>query len=211
MAQDLTDALKESLRQLGSEFKPNQLAYLSLTSKNEGPLCGALAWSLHKGVAQEQELTIRREYRNPELPRHPIDIAVLGDDRAEMLIEAKAAMAFDPLVKGSRVYPSKDVAADANKLRKVDAADRRYVIAFFTIYDGLPHCKHHAAITYIEGMKRRPNAQDRFEREGLPSFREAVSRLDPSVERIDDGRIPAGKAFGIKVSVWYELMAVWNR
>ena len=206
-AQDLTYALQESLPQLGGEFRPNQLAYLSLTSKNELPLCGALAWLLHKKFAHDPKLIIRREYRSKELPKRPFDIAVLRDSKAIMLIEAKAAMAFDLLAKGSRIYPSKDVLADADKLKEVKEAKRRYTLTFFTLYDQVPpNEKDHAAITYIRGMKlkSRQNAKERFEQEGLPRFRNAVDCRCP----VAYGEIPAGDAFGVKVSVWYELIAV---
>ncbi|MCZ0941490.1 MAG: hypothetical protein OXJ53_00345 [Gammaproteobacteria bacterium] len=175
---------------MGDEFKANRLAYLSLTSKNEQPLCSALASRLHDKLMSDSDkypnLTIRREWTALRMPGHRIDLAVLEGDgateakllRAKMLIEAKAAMAFDPLKKSDLVFPSKDVLADADKLRKFNEVDQRHTLAFFTIYDGLPDCKHHAAIKYIDGMKRHKkrheDLKDSFLNQGLRRFREAV-------------------------------------
>ena len=205
MAEDLTDALEESLRHLGDEFKPNRLAYLSLTSKNERLLCGALAYRLHEKFADDPNVTIRREWSSKVVPRRPVDIAVLREGEPTMLIEAKAAMALDPLVKGVRVYPSRDVLADAEKLKNFKEVNQRYTLTFFTIYDGLPDEEHHAAITYIDGIKKRPDAKDRFQ-ESVRRFRKKVGYSRPAA----CGDVPAGRAFGVNVSVWYELMAVSN-
>ncbi|MDE0272313.1 MAG: hypothetical protein OXP11_14020 [Gammaproteobacteria bacterium] len=202
-AQDLTDALRESLRHLGCEFKQNQLAYLSLTSKNEGSLGGALAYRLHKKFAENSKVTIRREW--PSNGRR-IDIAMLRDGKATVLIEAKAAMAFDPLVEGTRVYPSKEVTADASKLTEVEDVDQRYALAFFTVYDGPPDKGHRTAIKFIDGIERHIRrhryAKYSFIRKGLPRFREALRCRALSAERVHVGEIPAGKAFGVNVSVW---------
>ena len=208
---NLTDALRDSLRHLGDEFKPDRLAYLSLTSKNEQPLCGALAYRLHEKFLGDPNVTIVREWYSKE-NRRRIDIAVLQSDEAKILIEAKAAMAFDPLirVKGTRVYPSKDVAKDAEKLRNIKVADQRFLLAFFTTYDGLPKEEDHRAIKYIYGikghLKRDKDPKGSFQKDGLPNFRKNVCSLDRCIKHIGSGEIQAGKAFGVNVSVCWELM-----
>ncbi len=211
MPQDLnlTDALIESLQHLGDEFKPDRLAYLSLTSKNEQPLCGALAYRLGKKFAGDSKVTIVREWTECIYKRRRVDIAVLCNGNAIALIEAKAAMAFDPL-KGTRVYPSEDVAKDAEKLRNIKVADRRFLLAFFTTYDGLPKEEDHRAIKYICGIKRHVKRDEdpkgSFNKDGLPNFRKKVCSRDHCIKRIRSGEIQAGEAFGVNVSVCWELM-----
>ena len=209
MPQDLnlTDALRESLQHLGDEFKPDRLAYLSLTSKNEQPLCGALAYRLSKKFAGDSKVTIVREWA---CNRRRVDIAVLCNGKAIALIEVKAAMAFDPLVKGTRVYPSEDMAKDAEKLRNIKVADRRFLLAFFTTYDGLPKEEDHRAIKYIYGIKRHvkryEDPKGSFQKDGLPIFRKKVCPRDHCIKHIGSGEIQAGEAFGVNVSVCWELM-----
>ena len=103
MAGDVQDALTASLRHLGDEFRANELAYLSLTSKNEREMCNALAWLLHEWFRDDTDFQVAREWR-----RH--DIAVLHRHEPAALIEAKAAMSFN-LVEG-KLYPSKEVVRD---------------------------------------------------------------------------------------------------
>ena len=62
VTETVTEALTASLRRLGDEFKPNRLAYLSLTSKNERLLCGSLARLLHETHEDEPAIQIRREW-----------------------------------------------------------------------------------------------------------------------------------------------------
>lgn len=212
MPRSANSILKECIKDLGDEFKPDALAYLSLTSKNERLLCGALAQRLHRQYDCEgSDFLVRREWTCPDMPRRPVDIAVLrGGDEPHVLIEAKAAMAFDPLVNGSRIYPSADVAKDVEKLRKLKKARGRYVLAFFTRWDKCPDPRHSAAMPYFGGMKRRPDGMTDGERDAaLQRFRASVlDRTDCGLRAVEHGEFPAGCAFGVNVSVFYQLMSL---
>lgn len=212
MPRSANSILKECLKDLGDEFKPDTLAYLSLTSKNERLLCGALAQRLHRQYnCDDSDFLVRREWTCPDMPRRPVDIAVLrGGDEPHVLIEAKAAMAFDPLVNGSRIYPSAGVAKDVEKLRKFKRARWRYVLAFFTRWHKCPDPKHAAAMPYSGGMKRHPNGMTDQERsDALERFRASVvDRSDCDLCAEKQGEFPAGCAFGVNVSVFYQLMSL---
>ena len=212
MPRSANSILKECLKDLGDEFKPDTLAYLSLTSKNERQLCGALAQRLHRQYdCENSDFLIRREWTSSKIPRRPVDIAVLrGGGEPHVLIEAKAAMAFDPLVNGSRIYPSADVAKDVEKLRKFKKARWRCVLAFFTSWDKCPDPKHSAAMPYFRGMKRHPDGMtDEDRNDALQRFSASVrDRTDSELCAAAQGEFPAGCAFGVNVSVFYQLMSL---
>lgn len=213
MPRSVNSILKECIKDLGDEFQPDALAYLSLTSKNERLLCGALAQRLHRKYnCENSDFLIRREWSCSDVPRRPVDVAVLRDGGApHVLIEAKAAMAGDPLVKGSRIYPSQGVAGDVKKLEKIRRKDcHRYVLAFFTHWDRCPDQKHSAAMPYFGGMERHPGGMTDEERnDALQRFRTSVlDRTDCNLCAVDQGEFPAGRAFGVNVSVFYQLMSL---
>ena len=197
MADGLTDALAASLRYLADEFKADELAYLSLTSKNEREMCNALAWRLHEWFRDDAETEVAREWK-----RH--DIAVLHRDRPVALIEAKAAMSFN-LVE-EKLYPSNEVVSDIEKLRRVDFECKRFVLPFFTHYRHVPQWAYKAnrVITYVDDMRKHGVIQAERVWDGLMRFRKATGDLAV----VAQGEVPAGHAFGIDVSVLYLLLAV---
>ena len=197
MAEDLKDAVTASLRRLADEFETDELAYLSLTSKNERELCNALAWRLHRRFLGDAETQVVREWK-----RH--DIAVIHRDSPVALIEAKAAMSFDLLEK--KLYPSQEVLKDINKLRGVDFDGERFVLPFFTHYRQIPQREYETkkVITYAHGMRKHGVIETASVWQGLRRFRKATGDFP----LVDQGEIPAGTAFGIDVSVIYLLLAV---
>ena len=216
MPRSVNSILKEAIKGLGDEFRPGTLAYLSLTSKNEGQLRDALAHRLHRTLdCDNPGFLIKREWACSDLPRRPVDIAVLrGRDEPHALIETKAAMAGDPLVKSRRIYPSDKVSEDVNKLKKVGREEsRRYVLAFFTRWDKCPDPKHSAIMPYFGGMKRRPSGMTDNERDhALELFRDRVrERTACNLHAAAQGEFPAGCAFGVNVSVFYQLMLIPTR
>ena len=197
MAESLKDALTVSLRHLADEFEADELAYLSLTSKNERELCNALAWRLQKSFRDCAETQVVREWK-----RH--DISVLYGNSPVALIEAKAAMSFDLMEK--KLYPHNEVLDDIEKLRQVDFHGERFVLPFFTHYRQVPQREYEAnkVITYAYGMRKHGVIETQTVCQGLQRFRKATGDL-PVVAQ---GEVPAGKAFGIDVSVFYLLLAV---
>ena len=198
MAQEMTSRLTEALRHLGDEFKPNRLAYWSLMTKNEREMCNALAWSLNEQFADDADTQVIREWK-----RH--DIAVLRRHNPVALIEAKAAMAFDLVKTSSRIYPSKSVMIDVEKLRKVEPkCEKCYVLPFFTYLHQIPRHEYDGAMPYISDI-RKHGVIDKAELDGgFERFRKAVGGLTV----VAKGEIPAGNAFDADVSVFYWLLAV---
>ena len=200
MAQEMTSKLTEALRHLGDEFKPNRLAYWSLMTKNEREMCNALAWSLNEQFADDADTQVIREWRNQ---RH--DIAVLRRHNPVALIEAKAAMAFDLVKTSSRIYPSKEVISDVEKLRKAEPqCEECYVLPFFTYLHQSPRHEYNEAVKYISGIRKHGVIDKTELDDGFERFRKAVGGLTV----VAKGEIPAGNAFDVDVSVFYWLLAV---
>ncbi len=147
MVESLKGALATSLRHLGDEFKADELAYLSLTSKNERQMCDALAWRLHEWFRDDAETDVVREWY-----RH--DIAVLHRHTRVALIEAKAAMTFNLVER--KLYPSNEVLDDVAKLRDLEFRCERFVLPFFTDYRQIPQRKYEddKVIKYADGMRK---------------------------------------------------------
>lgn len=198
MAGGMAAHLSEALRHLGDEFRPNRLAYWSLTSKNEREMCNALAWRLNERLADDADLHVAREWKRR-------DIAVLRGGNPVAPVEAKAAMAFNLVQKGPRIYPSKDVLEDIEKLRKDEWGCREcYVLPFFTHVYQMPRREFDAVMPYISDIRKHGVIRKEELADGFERFHRKVGALTV----VAAGEIPAGRAFGVDVSVWYWLLAV---
>ena len=198
VVQEISGRLAETLLRLGDEFKPNRLAYWSLMTKNEREMCNALAWSLNEQYADDADAQVIREWK-----RH--DIAVLRRHNPVALIEAKAAMAFNLVETSSRVYPSKDVLRDIEKLRNAEPkCGACFVLPFFTYLYQMPRHEYDGAMPYISGIRKHGIIDKAELAEGFERFRKAAGDLSV----VAKGEIPAGNAFDVDVSVFYWLLAV---
>ena len=192
-ARVLKSEITEELAHLHSEFAPNRLAYLLLTSKSERLLCGALASRLNARLSDFPSKLICREWKR-------FDVAVLHNGEPDALIEAKAAYTFDLMDKNERLYPSKPVRDDIDKLRKFEFNGDRYILVFFTHADQIPERRYDAAIKYVDPMRSSGNDLDEFA-ERFRQFHERIGRIPILVQ----GEIEAGSAFDVDVRVLYYL------
>lgn len=184
--------LKSELPHLNDEFNLNALAYLSLTSKNEHVLCGALANRLQMTLSDQQEMLVGREWQT-------VDIAVLSQGEPVALIEAKAAYTFNLKV----TYPSKEVTQDVAKLRskKFKGECERYVLTFFTHPNQLPQGQIDTVLKYSDRIRRHGVLTEAEIHRGFKRFHERIGQIP----LVTNGEIRAGHAFGIDVSVFYWL------
>lgn len=93
---ELKNTVIDNLRQIPDCFKPDELAYLSLTGKLEVPIQDKLAWLLYPW-ARSRGLAVTKEWARE--PGKHVDIAVLRNGEPEALIELKAMVTSDPLRK----------------------------------------------------------------------------------------------------------------
>ena len=203
MPKSVTTTLATSLRHLGREFKPNRLAYLSLTASNEALLCGALASLLHEAYADQGHTQVRREWSRSSSDAF-FDVAVLTDGVPVALIEAKAAMSFD-LVKGGD-FPQSAVLKDLDRLKGVDFEGERYALLFVTHPHQIPRDEYDIAMptSYTEDMRRHGAIEPARVDDSMRRFHDAVG----SPPMVATGRISAGTAFEVDVSIIYLLLSV---
>src|SRR4051812_23233142 len=82
------DEISYALAEIGGDFRPNELGYLAITSKVEGPFRDRLAYRLHQSY-EPSGLVVSREWNR-------IDLAVLDAAGSPVcLIELKAMYTFD--------------------------------------------------------------------------------------------------------------------
>ena len=187
-----------SFRFLRNVFKPDMLAFLLLTSKRERELCGALAWGLlrfYKRNPPYELVTCEWSYPGT---RRACDLAILSDDGSpNLLIEAKAAYTFD--LMGSGRFPAESILLDIARLREFKFDGERYVLVFFTHPKRKPDRKFRSVVKYYDDLSDGTRT-DQLE-EGFDRFHAAIGNLPI----LDEGRIPAGNAFGVEVDVLYWL------
>ena len=213
------EALVGSLRRLGAgdSEPPGKMAYLSLTSKNEGPLRDAVAWQLHRTLAGASGIGVAKEWKR-------FDIAVLENGMPVALVEAKAGYAAE-MIDAER--PNTDlrdaVRKDIDKLRNncwaATAGCWRFVLVFLTYNHQVPVAPDGVLRSY--GRRRRlvkgaeptvrrsdlecaPYYGDEEIRQGFSCYLVAWGDLPV----VASGQVPAGKAFGTRVSVYYWLLEV---
>lgn len=85
---DINNLFQSSLEKFPSQFQPNELAYLALTSKPEGQLRDAIAFYMYQNMNSE-EYGCAREWK------HRADFAILNGQKPLLLCEYKCAYTFD--------------------------------------------------------------------------------------------------------------------
>ena len=135
-----------------------------------------------------------------------IDLAVVRGDRPVALIEAKVAKSFDLVVETDRRYPSGAVRNDIEKLRMVEVDGERYVLLLVTHNHQVPDRRHDGVVTYSDALRRHGVVDDGRIADGFERFREALGLGDVAVT--GHGRVRAGRAFGVEVSLLYWLLEV---
>jgi len=202
----MTAAIVSALNGLGEGFEPDELARKLLKSKSERALCDALAARLGTQLADRVTTRVAREWGRGvhALGRLRIDLAVLDGDRPVALVEAKAAKSYDLVIETDRRYPSGPVRDDIEKLRMVDVDGERYVLLLVTHSHQVPDARHDAEVTYSDALRRHGVIDGERINDGFERFRAAVG----DVAVCGHGRIAAGRAFGVDVSLLYWLMEV---
>lgn len=86
---DINQIFLTSIRDVSSGFQPNELAYLSLTSKPEGQLRDAIAFQMYNQCwLKDNSIAVDREWKRT-------DLAVMHNNLPVILAEFKCAYTFD--------------------------------------------------------------------------------------------------------------------
>ena len=211
------DKLIGNLHDLAGEFQCNELAYLALTAKIEGPLRDRWAYSLHKTFSPH-DYVVAREW--PGLERRHADLAILAHQFPEdpvvrpalspcAIIELKALYSFD-VIKGNHGSVRQKTGELLRKLGKdaerwSDCASRGariYAVLLVTHPDGRIADCHGRAIKYTTEINKAVDKCD-----GADNVK---TRARESLQNVFGcntvtGEVHGGRAFGTGLSVLWWL------
>ena len=189
---------------LEGTFEPEELAYLALTSKVEGPLRDRLAFRLRQRLDRESGLAVAREWKR-------FDLAVVTEaGEAQLLLEAKAMVSFD-LWENPRKFQGY-CASDREKMLEAASRAESWPTLLTLAFVAHPHRPHDipkhwdGVVKYLGRMRRHAEkSMDDAEAEILRVF------PAPAFPPIASGRIHGGCAFGTVVSVLYGLFGPYGQ
>jgi hypothetical protein len=191
--------LIEELDRLGEEFRPDELAYLALTSKAEGPLRDRLAFALHRRLWPTW--VVARE--------HPArtDLSVLAPDdgRPLALLEAKAFYTFDAANDEKCASYIDTIAADVAKAH-AQALAKTDVFALALVTHPLAVGKLPTGVMKYErgiaGAIRDHGTANAVRQIARRRLCEGLAKLGP----LSVGSLAAGEALGVEVEVLHFLI-----
>ena len=129
-AVDIGVVLRDALGQLGAAFADDELAYLTVTSKVEGPVRDRLAWALQTKLGSD--FVVAREYRRA-------DLAVLtATGTLVAQVEAKVLCTFNAVNEADRARYLGYLAKDAHKMTTLTASDHFLLSIVFDVRGDIP-------------------------------------------------------------------------
>lgn len=206
MRQTLATALHQALRDGGTDFTHDQLAYLAATRKIEDPVRDAVAWRLHQTLLC-RGLTVSREFPIKQSPDQSkgtwarADIAILESASVVAVVELKALHTFDVHKPKKREEYRGRVAADLKRVAMhVPGADA-FAVALTTHVAGnirpdLPDVVKYARV--VRSATKKYGDADALRNDALPLWREAMTRLEAPIDQLELGR---GEVWGLEVIV----------
>ena len=196
----IEEAIIDSLESLADTFEDSELAYLSLTSKVEGPVRDKLAFSLFK-VLPDNYIVSREWWR--------CDLVVLENNVPLALIELKAMYTFDALKKGNVNEYKNAIEKDIEKSRDLAKARGSIETEIYSIMlathprKEIPGhldriAKYHTGVNSALGKYPHERALDL-------AAAEIIEKDIMTKQIISKKTYDGGKAFGIPVDVSYRL------
>ena len=203
-AQSWAELILANMQFLGEDFRPNELAYLALTSKIELPIRDRLAFRLCQRLLESGDLAVAREWKNHDLA------VVTNGSEARLLLEAKAMYSFDLFTSSG----SKFVRACSDDRRKLLGASASSPTPPTLLTLALVTHPHRAdaipphwcgVVKYFAGIRR-------FSGRSLSDVKQEILRQfrPPDFPPFALGKIDGGVAFGTEVSVVYALFGPHN-
>ena len=189
----LENEIIRALKGIGASFAPNELAYLALTTKVEGPIRDKLAFSLHGAVGSDH--LVAREWNR-------VDIAILTPTQVpRALLELKAMYSFDDAVRYCRI-----TADDEGKTRAfAPLADAVYSLLLATHVGAHVPTGLRRVVKYDDGVNRalRQLGTTELVRNSL------LARTNDALRGrnlVASGNIVGGKVYDLPVDVFYWLV-----
>jgi hypothetical protein len=189
---DIGVALRDALETLGGAFAENELAYLTVTSKVEGPVRDRLAWLLQTALGPGY--VVAREY-------HRADLAVLTPDGTLLTqLEAKVLCTFNALKDADRERYLGYLAKDAEKMMKLPLSERFLLSIMFDVRGDIPS-EPKRVVKYATDIRRsaKQNPDGGVREKAQKEWRKGLTtKFGSETELIE---IDAGTIWGLDVSV----------
>ena len=202
-AHSWAELVAANLRTLGDDFRPNELAYLALTSKIEFLIRDRLAFRrLRQRIAETSNLAVAREWKR-------FDLAVVTDrSEAQLLLEAKAMYSFNLFTSSINKFV-RACSKDQRKLQKHDAKSQTSPTLLTLALVTHPHrpeaipLNWGGVVKYFDDIRHFPD-------KSISDVKRAIRQHFqlPDFPLFASGEIEGGFAFGTEVSVVYALFGL---
>ena len=195
--EDLAKVVQESIELFGED----ELAYLSLTSKNELVIRDKIAYKLH---IELKESIVTREYRVKGVNSR-IDLATLENNEIKDIIELKSMYTFDAVDGLDKFIDSVNRDFDKNSSLKNDITNQ-FAIIIGTHPRTIPSEKYKDFVKYYNSIKRymKKISRDRILIEKMD--RKIRSAFEKDKYEIKDIIVNAGNAFGVDVDICFWIV-----
>lgn len=191
------DSLVEIIKESMSSFRENELAYLSMTGKNELLIRDRIAYELY---SKYNDYIISREY-NPSGIKSRIDLAILENNQIKDIIELKSMYTFDSVdMRGYINAINKDF--NKNSELVIDGVDQ-YEIIIATHIKEVPNKKFKNYVKYYRLINKYiSNIEDS---NILVENLDYIIRKEFSTKKYEIKKfsVTAGQAFGVDVDIWF--------
>lgn len=189
--------LINALAAIHAEFRPNELAYLAVTTKVEAAIRDRLAFRLHQDY-EPSGCIVAREWNR-------VDLAVLDPVGAPLaLVELKAMYTFDAF--GNLRHFTDATSADEIKAQRLAVAGTAvYSLLLATHLAGAVETRFLKPVKYSGGI----NGAITKHGDAATVRAKAVETIDKDLETrtvVAHGEVQGGSAFGQSVSVLYWLV-----
>ena len=190
--------IRQTLATIDREFRPNELAYLALTTKIENPLRDRWAFLLHKST--EASVTVAREWFRT-------DIALLEGTVPKALIELKAMYTFDAALDQEKITGFCDaMEKDEEKALSLSNGKSDIFTVLLATHPGSAVTgAQESVIKYHQGINRALKRYGKSEDVASVAVK-AVNRRLAKQNVIASGIFDGGCAFEINTQVFYWLV-----
>ena len=208
----MNEMIINSIKQLKSDFKKDELAYLALTSKVENPLRDRIAYNLYSQIGNDY--IVCREWRGryrEEGKRHATDLAILnkGEKAPRVLIEFKA--------QSKPIFEPKYSVHMRNDLKYLNIKSANETELYYVQFTNLPIGKNlfntdiYDSIKYFEGINRSIQKFDNLENEVDNSWQKHLDYNEMNTVQSKKIKIAAGQYHGNEMSVIVHVLGPINK
>lgn len=195
------DEIVKVIQDSSNSFGENELAYLSLTSKNELVIRDRIAYKLH--VELKNSIVVR-EYSVKGINSR-IDLAILENDNIKDIIELKSMYTFDAVDGLDKFIDSVNRDFAKNSSLKNNTTNQ-FAIVIGTHPRSLPSEKYKNFVKYYNSIKRymKKISSDRVLIDIMD--RKLRSAFEKDKYEVKDIIINAGNAFGVDVDICFWII-----